>query len=184
MLLVNFQPFPILHTERLTLRRIMPADAADLFVLRADENIMRFIPRPLAKSTEDVIDLIKIIDEGIDNNNLINWAISLKEVNKLIGTIGFVRMSLANHRAEVGYMLHPQYHGQGIMQEALIAVINYGFHDMKLHSIEAIIDPENTASEKLLERNNFMKEAYFKENCFFEGKFSDSVHYSLLNTFC
>ena len=180
MLLVNFQPFPILQTQRLNLRRITPADSADLFVLRADPDIMRFIPRPLAKTTADVLQLIQTIDDGTDRNETINWAIALQADNNLIGTIGFVRMSLASHRAEVGYLLHPQYHGQGIMQEALIAVINFGFHDMKLHSIEAVIDPENTASAKLLERNNFVKEAYFKENCFFEGKFLDSVHYSLL----
>ncbi len=180
MLSVNFHPFPILQTERLVLRRITPADAADLFVLRTDGNVMRFIPRPLAETIADVLQLIQTIDDGTHRNETINWAIALQADNKLIGTIGFVRMSLASHRAEVGYLLHPQYQGKGIMQEALARIIQYGFHDMKLHSIEAVIDPKNTASAKLLERNNFVKEAYFKENCFFEGKFLDSVHYSLL----
>ena len=164
MLSVNFHPFPILQTERLVLRRITPADAADLFVLRTDGNVMRFIPRPLAETIADVLQLIQTIDDGTHRNETINWAIALQADNKLIGTIGFVRMSLASHRAEVGYLLHPQYQGKGIMQEALAR----------------IIDPKNTASAKLLERNNFVKEAYFKENCFFEGKFLDSVHYSLL----
>ncbi|MDX1939445.1 MAG: GNAT family N-acetyltransferase [Saprospiraceae bacterium] len=180
MLVVNFNSFPILSTERLTLRRILQSDVDDLFVLRRDENIMRYIPRPLAASSEDVIKLIQVIDEGTDNNESINWAITLKKENKLIGTIGFVRMSKENHRAEVGYLLHADYQGKGIMQEALVRVINFGFYDIKLHSIEAVIDPANTASAKLLERNNFIKEAHFKENFFYEGKFLDSIHYGLL----
>lgn len=180
MLVVNFTPFPVLSTERLLLRRILFTDAADLFILRADENIMRFIPRPLAKSVEDVNNLIQSIDEGTAKNELINWAITLKEENKLIGTIGFVRTTLQHHRAEVGYLLHNDYQGKGIMQEALTAVIDFGFKQMKLHSIEAIIDPDNIASAKLLERNHFIKEAHFKENSYYNGKFLDAIHYSLL----
>lgn len=180
MLLVNFNPFPDLLTERLVLRRIVPADAQNLFVLRKDEDMMRFIARTLAKSMNDVMELIEVINNGINQNESINWAITLKEENKLIGTIGFVRMTLVHHRAEVGYMLHQDYQKKGIMQEALISVINYGFNNVKLHSIEAVVDPNNLASAKLLERNNFIKEAHFKENHFFEGEFLDSVYYSLL----
>lgn len=180
MLEINFDPFPILETERLTLRRLTPADADDLFVLRADENIMRFIPRPLAKTTADVLQLIQAIDNGTNNNDTINWAITLKEVNQLIGTIGFVRMQPENYRAEVGYLLHADYQGKGLMHEALAKVIHYGFYDMKLHSIEAVIDPDNIASAKLLERNHFIKEAHFKENFYYKEQFLDSIHYGLL----
>ena len=180
MLIVNFNPFPILYTERLILRRILHSDVDDLFLLRADKEIMRYIPRPLATSNEDIIKLIQIIDEGTDNNERINWAITLKNENKLIGTIGYVRMNKEDYRAEVGYLLHAEYQGKGIMQEALASVIDFGFYDMKLHSIEAVIDPDNIASAKLLERNNFVKEAHFKENFFYEGKFLDSIHYGLL----
>lgn len=183
MLTVQFNPFPNLSTDRLLLRRITPADANALFVLRSDENMMRYIARPLAKSLEDVVQLIQVMDEGIDKNESINWAITLKETQQFIGTIGFVRMSLVHHRAEVGYMLHPDYQGLGIMHEALHAVINFGFHTMKLHSIEAVIDPANVASAKLLERNHFIKEAHFKENHYFDGQFLDSIHYSLLTPF-
>ena len=51
---------------------------------------------------------------------------------------------------------------------------------MQLHSLEAKINPSNSASAMLLEKNNFIKEAHFKEDCFWEGEFSDTVVYSLL----
>lgn len=67
-----------------------------------------------------------------------------------------------------------------MMSEALQAVINYGFTNIGLHSIEANINPRNEASARILERNNFIKEAYFKENFYFNGKFLDSAIYSLI----
>jgi ribosomal-protein-alanine N-acetyltransferase len=78
-------------------------------------------------------------------------------------------------------MLLPEYHGKGIITEAIKETVKYGFEIMKLHSIEAVIDPENLASEKVLLKSGFIKEAHFKENEYYEGRFLDSVIYSILN---
>ena len=67
------------------------------------------------------------------------------------------------------------------MKEALLRVIDYGFSTMKLHSIEAHINPENAASGFLLEKSGFTREAYFKEDFFFNGRFIDTAVYSLLS---
>ena len=67
------------------------------------------------------------------------------------------------------------------MKEALMAVIDFGFNEMKLHSIEGQINPENVVSGVVLEKCGFTREAYFKENFYFQGKFFDSAVYSLLN---
>ena len=77
-------------------------------------------------------------------------------------------------------MILPDYHNQGIVTEVLEAIIDYGFDDMNLHSLEAVIDPKNIASEKVLIKNGFIKEAHLIENEFAEGKFWDTVIYSLL----
>lgn len=68
------------------------------------------------------------------------------------------------------------------MREAMKAVLNYGFDVMRLHSVEAIMDPANTASAHVAERNHFGKEGHFKENEFWNGAFLDTVFYSLLRT--
>ena len=98
----------------------------------------------------------------------------------LIGTIGFWRIESENHRAEIGYLLDPAFHGKGMMHEAMKVVLDYGFGTLKLHSVEANIDKDNEASMKLVERCGFVKEAHFKENYYFEGQFLDSVIYSLI----
>ena len=180
MLVINFTPFPNLETNRLILRRLSAEDVLEIFALRSDKDVMKYIPRPLAKSIEDAQAHISLIDEKIENNEGINWAITLKDNPKLIGIIGHYRIKPEHFRAEIGYMLLPEYQGKGIISEAIKEVVNYGFEVMKLHSIEAIIDPENHASEKVLQKNGFVKEAHLKENEYYEGRFLDTVIYSKL----
>lgn len=181
MLTINFSPFPNLETERLLLRRVDSNDIKEIFALRSNPETMKYIPRPLVKTDEDALEHIAMIDSKIDSNEGINWAITLKDNPKLIGVIGHYRIKPENYRAEIGYMLLPEYNGKGIVSEAVKEAVNYGFQVMKLHSIEAIIDPDNYASAKVLEKNGFVKEAHLKENEFFEGRFLDTVIYSILN---
>lgn len=181
MLTFNFNPFPILETERLLLRRVDTTDVNEIMDLRSNPETMKFIPRPLVKTIEDALEHIAMIDGKIVANEGINWAITLKGGQKLIGIIGHYRIKPEHYRAEIGYMLLPEYHGMGIVSEAIKEVVHYGFETMQLHSIEAVIDPENYASAKVLEKNKFVKEAHFKENEFYEGRFLDSVIYSKLN---
>jgi ribosomal-protein-alanine N-acetyltransferase len=178
MLTVNFIPFPTLCTDRLTLRRFTKNDASDLFRLRSNENVMQFIDRPRARSMKDALDLIQKINDSLIANEAITWAIALKSYSTVVGTIGFWRIVKEHYRAEIGYLLDPELQGKGFMQEAMQVVLDHGFRAMKLHSVEANVNPENISSIKLLERNHFVKEAHFKENYYYNGRFLDSVIYS------
>jgi len=181
MLSINFSPFPNLETERLLFRRVDANDINEIFALRSNPETMKYIPRPLVKTDEDALEHIAMIDSKIDSNEGINWAITLKDNPKLIGVIGHYRIKPENYRAELGYMLLPEYHGKGIVSEAVKEAVKYGFQVMKLNSLEAIIDPDNHASAKVLEKNGFVKEAHFIDYEFFEGRFLDTVIYSILN---
>jgi len=181
MLEFNFSPFPVIETERLLLRRITNEDVNEVFELRSNPETMKYIPRPLVKTTEDALEHIAMIEDKIVTNIGINWGITLKKNRKLLGIIGYYRMQPENYRAEIGYMLLPEFHGKGIIPEAVNRLITYGFEELKLHSIEAVIDPENFASEKVLQKCGFVKEAHFKESEFYQGRFLDKVIYSLLN---
>lgn len=181
MINLIFTPFPNLETKRLQLRRVVNKDVEQIFALRSDKEVMKYIPRPLVKTKDDALAHITMIDEKIDTNEGINWAITLKNNDKLIGIIGLYRIQPEHFRAEIGYMLLPEYHGKGIVSEAINEVVNYGFDAIKLHSIEAIIDPKNFASEKVLQKNGFVKEAHLKENEYYEGRFLDTVIYSIIN---
>jgi len=176
----NFNPFPFLFTERLALRQINNEDAAEIFFLRSDKEVLQFLDRDPATSIDDAVRWIKTINEGVTNNEYIAWAMALKKEPKLIGTVSFWNIKKEHYRTEIGYALQPLFQGKGLMQEAMTVVLNYGFKVMNLHSVEANVNPDNAASIKLLERNNFIREAYHKENYYYNGKFLDSAIYSLL----
>lgn len=178
----SFLPFKNLESQRLLLRQITPADVNEIFALRSDTEVMKYVARPLCKNLDDAMVLINMIEQKLFSNEGINWAITLKDNNTLIGFIGHYRIKWEHFRSEIGYMLSPEFQGKGIATEAIKLVVDYGFQDMKMHSLEAVIDPQNAASAKVLEKNNFIKKAHYKENEFFEGKFLDSAIYSLLTT--
>jgi ribosomal-protein-alanine N-acetyltransferase len=181
MLEPNFSPFPEIQTNRLLLRRIVKTDAPEILSLRSDDTVMQYIDREKAKTLEDAEAFIQLINEALDTSNGLTWAITLlDQPETLIGTIGFWRLIKQHYRAEVGYMLAPAYWRNGIMKEALLAVIDFGFTHIKLHSIEAHINPANTASASILVSAGFIREAYFKEDYYFRGDFIDTAIYSLL----
>lgn len=175
-----FNPFPELQTNRLQLWQFRDNDAAALYFLRSDEQVMRYIDRPRAQSEEDIRLFIERAKTDIEQGTGLSWGICLQGEDALIGYIGYWRMQPSNFRSEVGYALHPDHQGKGLAREALEAVIDFGFNQMGLHSMEANINPGNDASRQLLLRCGFVKEAYFRQNYYFNGQFLDSEIYSLL----
>ena len=176
----SFLPFQNLESDRLILRQITNDDVLEIFSLRSNPETMKYIPRPLAATTDDALGHIKMIQDKIETNQGINWAVTLKGNNKLLGIVGHYRIKWEHFRSEIGYMLLPEFHGQGIITEVVKLLIDYGFNEMKMHSLEAIIDPRNTASARVLEKNNFVKEAHLIENEFHNGEFLDTAIYSLI----
>ena len=78
-----------------------------------------------------------------------------------------------NYRTELGYMILPEHHNKGYVTEAVKTLLNFAFNEMRFNSIEATIDPENIASEKVLQKNGFVKEGHLIENFFYNGQFID-----------
>ncbi len=182
MLEIRFNEFPVLTTERLCLRRKSIDDIQDIFLLRTNDAAMKYIDKPKFQSIDEAVAFFQLTEHGINNHENISWAITLKDANRLIGDISFHRIDKKHHRAEIGYMLLPEYWRKGIVQEAVSAVIRYGFMVLHFHSIEAVINPNNAGSAALLEKNGFIREAYYKENYHYNGQFLDSAVYSLLKS--
>ena len=180
MIAINFDVFPDLESKNLFYRRVVSSDWPQLVMLRGNAETMKYIPRPLCKTEADCLFLISKFDEGIDSDYGINWGLVLKESNTLIGLISFHIINKQHHRAEIGYMILPEFQEKGYISEGIKTLLYYGFETLKLHSVEAMIDPLNVASERVLLRNNFVKEAHFIENEYYEGKFLDKAVYSIL----
>lgn len=153
----NFKPFPVLKTGRLTLRQLVNSDDNEIFALRSNENVNKYLDRKPGKSIDDAKAFIHTINKNIERNDSIYWAITLNGTEKLIGTICLFDFSDDNLKAEIGYELLPDFQGKGIMQEATSKVIDFAIQHVGLHSIEACTHFENQGSIRLLEKFNFKK---------------------------
>jgi len=150
---------PLLTTERLFLRQLQITDDKAIFALRNNAEVNAFIQRPLLNNINDAHHFINSINEGIENKEWQYWAMVLKSNQLLIGTICYWHFSPDNTMAEIGYELHPDHQGAGLMNEAMQTIIHYGFTTLHLRTIEAYTQQGNARSVRLLERNNFVQDS-------------------------
>ena len=127
---MNSAIFPILTTERLTLRRLSINDKDDILALRSDVEINKYLGRQLSKTTEDALNFINKVNDNIEKNIAFYWAITLTNTKTVVGTICLFDFS--ENSCEIGYELMNQFQRQGIMKEALQAVIDYTFQTLKV----------------------------------------------------
>ncbi|MCK4320669.1 GNAT family N-acetyltransferase [Candidatus Bathyarchaeota archaeon] len=177
----EFGEFPQQETDRLILRQMTLDDVEFYFHHFNNDKVIEgccFLgPKSLEAAKEE---LERYCIKPFKENRGIRWGIVRKGGSELIGTCGYYDWIKAVRRAEIGYDLDPAYWGQGIMTEALGAVLKYGFEKMGLNRIQAIIDSKNTRSLKLVPRLGFKKEGVFRERSYFNGQFRDDVCFSLL----
>jgi [ribosomal protein S5]-alanine N-acetyltransferase len=155
MLNRSFTPFPILTTERLTLRQLLINDEQEIFTLRSDSEINKYLDRQVSNTIDDARDFINKVNENINKNDSLYWAITLSDRNILAGTICLFGFSDENNKCEIGYELLTNFQGQGIMKEAAQKVIDYAFNTIQVQKIEAFIHRDNQNSIKLLEKLSF-----------------------------
>jgi [ribosomal protein S5]-alanine N-acetyltransferase len=146
---INFTSFPILTTERLTLRQLSIDDQQNIFALRSDKEINKYLGRQVSKTVEDAINFINRVNDNIKKNNSIYWAITLTKTRTFVGTICLFDFSNEKGSCEIGYELMTKFQGQGIMKEAVEKV--------KFQKIIAVTHNGNQRSTKLLTKFNFIQ---------------------------
>jgi ribosomal-protein-alanine N-acetyltransferase len=156
MLNKTFTPFPILTTERLTLRQLEMNDEQEIFTLRSDREINKYLGRQIANTIDDARNFINKVNENINKNESLYWAITFKDKNILVGTICLFSFSNEKDTCEIGYELLSNFQGQGIMQEAAEKVIDYAFNTIEVKKIEAFFHRNNQGSIKLLMKFSFI----------------------------
>jgi len=151
-----FKPFPILTTERLTLRQPVINDEQEIFTLRSDSEINKYLDRQVSNTIDDARNFINRVTENINKNDSLYWVITLTDRNIVVGTICLFDFSDENGKCEIGYELLTNFQGQGIMREATEKVIEYAFYTLQVQKIEAFSHRDNQSSLKLLEKFSFM----------------------------
>jgi ribosomal-protein-alanine N-acetyltransferase len=152
---MKFDPFPVLETERLILRKISPDDRDDFFVMRSDERMHEYTDTTPDHDVSQTDAYLAKMLRGVDENRWIIWAIQHRDSARVIGSVGIWNFDETQTSAELSYGIAPEFQGRGYMGEALARVIEYAFATLKLSVLEAYTDAENTPSRRLLERIGF-----------------------------
>ena len=170
-----------LHTRRCVLRQWKEADLAPWAAMNADPEVRRHFPTVL--DAEQAGAEAGRCRDAIAQRGWGMWAL---DVPGAFAFAGFVDLNVPHYDApfvpavEIGWRLPRAAWGQGLASEALRAVVDFGFERMRLHSIEAQLDPANQRSARVLERVGFVKEGLLRENYVVAGRFYDTAIYSLL----
>ncbi|CAN5166231.1 N/A [soil metagenome] len=179
----NPMPFasPIhLDSRRLTVRALEEGDLADLMAINGDDAVTRYLPYASWNSSADG----QAWFERMRNIEASGTAVQLVVVEKLsarvVGTCLLFHLEAASARAEIGYVLGRAQWGQGLMLEALQALVTHAFGPLGLRRLEAEVNPDNLASCRLLERLGFTAEGLLRQRWVAKGQACDIRFFGLL----
>lgn len=171
-----------LETERLLLKGITPDIMKHLFVNHTEADIREF----LGIETDEEMDMERNrYHNGLSwyRNTSLHFIMRDRQTNKRIGRLGYHTWAVEHSRAEIGYHIyHEEDKGKGYMKEAMAAVLKYGFHQMGLNRIEAMVGSQNLPSLKLMEHFGFTREGVLRSHYCKNGILEDSVCFGLLRS--
>jgi [ribosomal protein S5]-alanine N-acetyltransferase len=176
--------FPTLTTNRLVLRKLLPADAADVLLFRGDPEVQKYDDPPI-HSLQEATDFIEEMRQACAAEQQQMWAVTLSSNDTVIGLVSLQywdhRGDRYHRRAEIGYGLSRVSWGRGIGSEAVRTVVHYGFAHLRLNRIYAGTIADNHKSVRLLEKLGFAREGTQRHHSLEDdGRFHDSAMYGLL----
>lgn len=178
--MIQGEKLPVIESSRVRLRHIENSDIDSLYDIFSDAEAMRFFGSLPFAERADAVNYLADINENFNKKTLFQWGIALKSNNRIIGTSTIFHADEKHRRAEIGYALNREFWGKGYVTEALNSLFRFAFEELKLHRIEADVDPRNAASIKILEKFGFQKEGYLRERWFSGDEIQDAFFYGLL----
>ena len=166
-----FSKTPTLETDRFWLRRLSVDDTDDMYEYAKEYDVTKYLtwsPHPDKAST---LEYLMYLQNRYKTGDFFDWAIVCKDSGKMIGTCGFTRFFFAHNGGEIGYVLNPAYHGQGIATEVVGRVIRYGFENLALERIEGKFMIENKASRRVMEKNGMTFEGVLRKGMLIKGEY-------------
>lgn len=177
-----FDAFPVLETERLSLRQLTVADAPDLFDMLAHPDVARFTPRKPLSRVGDAVTVLRNVGLDYATRAAIRWGVVMKGERSIIGTIGLHDWDRYHRHIAIGFDLHRNHWGKGIGQEMVQAVCAYAFDYLSVHRVEAHVMKGNRSSQRLLEGVGFEQEGVLRRRMYKDGRQHDVSVYAVVMT--
>jgi RimJ/RimL family protein N-acetyltransferase len=173
---------PSLETERLILRKMTPNDVETIFAYASDQEVSRYTIWDMHRSVEDSRAFLEhVLGNYERGEGSADWGIVYKGDGRLVGTCA-IQLGADNACAELGYVIHREYWGRGLVPEAVRAMIAFGFERMGLNRIEARCIVENTASSRVMEKAGMTYEGTLRQREFIKGAYQDMKLYAILKS--
>jgi RimJ/RimL family protein N-acetyltransferase len=166
----------LLRTRRLVLRGLIPSDAHAIRRYRSLPEVARYQSWETF-TTKDAEDLVAE-QAGIAPDTPGTWLQLAIVSEEVIGDCGM--HFLDSEQVEVGITLDPAHQGKGYAAEGMRCVLDYLFGALGKHRVVATTDAENAAAAALFERIGFRREAHFKKNVWFKGRWGDEFLFAML----
>jgi RimJ/RimL family protein N-acetyltransferase len=176
-----FEPV-VLKGPRVTLRWIRATDADALFAWYSDPAVTRYLSLPIWTRASEAVKKVESTLDGYETGTHLNFVVERAADAAPIGMSGLFHIHETSRRAEIGYTLGRAHWGQGLMHEALVALVDHAFSVLDLNRLEADIDPRNLASARSLERLGFRYEGLMRERWIVNGEVSDTGFYGLIRS--
>ncbi len=154
----------ILETSRLILREFDEADVEAFYLLGSDPAIIRYTGDPGGglKSLEHALEILRSHPlADYREHGFGRWACVLKETGSIIGFAGLKRLPESGE-VDIGYRFLPAYWGLGLATESGRAILEYGFGTLGLKQIIGLVDPDNIASARVLEKLGMTRDGVTK----------------------
>lgn len=171
--------FPQLRGPRIRLRGPRAEEADAVFAIFSDPEVARYWSRPPMTVRDEARAMIEEMLEAFAERAKIGWVVTDRD-DAAIGTCTLFNFDPRHRRAELGYALRSDLWGRGLAREAASAALDWAFRSLKLHRVEADIDPRNDASRRILQRLGFASEGVLRERFFVGDKATDSEIFGLL----
>ncbi|MCC6168811.1 MAG: GNAT family N-acetyltransferase [Caldilineaceae bacterium] len=178
--LFDFSSFPVLATQRLRLRPLREEDAEAIQALFGDPRTLRFLNQPPTDTPAKALELIRWLNGHYDRHEAVQWAITLDDDDRMIGTCGVYAWDRENRHVDIGYHILYEHWGQGYATEATRALLGWCFANLDVHRIQADCTDGNIASERVLLKCGFRLEGIWRESCWEHGRFVDIKQFGLL----
>lgn len=157
-----------IETERLILREVDYVDEDDLYEMDSDPQVHLYIENKPVKSIDEVRPVIEILKKQYREYGIARWAVTDKSTKECVGWAGlkYFNEPLNNHTDfyELGYRFKRKHWGKGFATESSVAILDYGFENLNLDIIYAIVNPENVKSKNVLAKLGFDFQETFDYN--------------------
>jgi ribosomal-protein-alanine N-acetyltransferase len=166
--------FPELSTARLRLRELTEDDAPTYRALLHLPEVTRFTNLVLAPDEAAALKTVRNMMEICANGTGCAWAIEDTRSEAFVGVVRFNYFIKYSRCGGIGYEAHPDFWGQGLMSEAVRAVVQCGHGRFDLNRIEAWTVPGNGGSDRVLEKAGFRLEGVQRQKGYFHDVFHDT----------